>query len=172
MLEIPTIRTPHLTLRPMLAADAVILHQIYQHAGVLQYFPNPVPPALEKVERFVSAQQAHWEKYGYGNWSIVPDGESEMAGWAGLQFLPETNETEVGYLLDCPFWGKGYATEAACVSLQFGFERFNFPEIIALVHPDNIGSLKVAAKCGLQVVERKMYWGVELIRHCCERIML
>jgi ribosomal-protein-alanine N-acetyltransferase len=169
MIEIPTLHTPHLTLRPLFPADAVTLHRIYQHEGVLQYFPNPTPPPLEKMERFVAFQQAHWEKYGYGNWGIVPEGEANLVGWAGLQFLPETNETEVGYLLDRPFWGKGYATEAARASLQFGFERFDFPEIIALVHPDNAGSLRVAAKCGLQVVERKVYWGLEMVWHRCER---
>jgi ribosomal-protein-alanine N-acetyltransferase len=169
MIEIPTLQTPCLRLRPLFPADAVTLHQIYQHEGVLQYFPNPTPPPLEKVERFVASQQTHWEKYGYGNWAIVPAGGSDLIGWAGLQFLPETNETEVGYLLDRPFWGKGYATEAARASLQFGFECFDFPEIIALVHPDNAGSLKVAAKCGLQVVERKVYWGLEMVRHRCER---
>ena len=87
-------------------------------------FQTPTPPPLEKVQRFLAGQQAHWEKYGYGNWGILPEGEKEIVGWAGLQFLPELNETEVGFLLDRPFWGKGYATEAALASLNFGFEQF------------------------------------------------
>jgi len=168
-LEIPTLRTDHLTLRPFLSADAVILHHIYQRDGVLQYFPNPTPPSLEKVERFVAFQQAHWEKFSYGNWAVTIQGNQEIIGWAGLQFLPETDETEVGYLLDKPYWGKGYATEAARASLQFGFENFDFPEIIALVHPDNAASLKVVAKCGLTVIERKIYWKIELVRHVIKR---
>ena len=163
--HIPTLRTDHLILRPLSAADAAILHRIYQTDGVLQYFPNPAPPPLEKVERFVASQQIHWGKFGYGNWAVTVQGNPEIIGWAGLQFLPETNETEVGYLLDKPHWGKGYATEAVRASLQFGLENFDFPEIIALVHPDNAASLKVAAKCGLRIVERKVYWGVEMVRH-------
>ena len=166
---IPTISTDHLILRPFSAPDAAILHRIYQSEGVLQYFPNPVPPPIEKVERFVANQQAHWEKYGYGNWAVTVQGDPEIIGWAGLQFLPETDETEVGYLLDKPHWGKGYATEAARASLQFGLANFDFPEIIALVRPDNAASLKVAAKCGLIAVERKVYWGVEMVRHVLKR---
>jgi RimJ/RimL family protein N-acetyltransferase len=165
VIKIPTLHTPRLILRPLVPADALTLHGIYQTEGVLQYFPNPNPPPLEKVERFISGQQAHWETYGYGNWGIVPKGEMDIVGWAGLQFLPETDETEVGYLLNRSSWGKGYATEATRVSLQFGFEHFNFPELIALVHPDNAASLKVAVKCGLTVVERKEYWGIEMVRH-------
>jgi RimJ/RimL family protein N-acetyltransferase len=165
VIKIPTLHTPRLTLRPLVPRDAVTLYGIYQVEGVLQYFPNPNPPPLEKVERFIAGQQAHWEAYGYGNWGIVPKGKMDIIGWAGLQFLPETNETEVGYLLNRQSWGKGYATEATRASLRFGFEGFNFPEIIALVHPNNAASLKVAAKCGLTIIERKVYWGVEMVRH-------
>lgn len=167
--QIPILRSAHLTLRPILPADTTSLHRIYQTDGVLQYFPNPSPPPLEKVERFVAYQQAHWEKYGYGNWAVTTAGNDEIIGWAGLQFLAETEETEVGYLLDKVHWGKGYATEAARASLDFGFASFAFPEIIALVHPDNTASLKVAAKCGMTVVEHKVYWGVEMVRHVLKR---
>lgn len=165
MTHIPTLETDHLLLRPFQAEDAAVLDAINRKPGVLAYFPSPNPPALEKVERFVAYQQKHWDTYGYGNWALVPKETGSFGGWVGLQYLAETQETEVGYLLDPALWGRGYATEAARASLQFGFERFAFPEIIALVHPDNAASLRVASKCGLQVVERKVYWGLELVRH-------
>ena len=165
MIEIPTINTPHLTLRPIVPADAAALYRIYQNEGVLQYFPNPTPPPLEKVQRFVAFQQAHWEKYGYGNWGVVLEGEGKIIGWAGLQYLPELDETEVGFLLDRPFWGKGYATEAARASIQFGFEHFDLDHIIALVHPENIASRRVIEKCGLRLVQTLSLWGIQLMRY-------
>ena len=162
---IPTLRTDRLILRPIIGADARSFFHNYQGEGVLRYLPNPLQPPLEKVERFAASQQTHWDQYGYGNWGIELIGEPGLAGWAGLQFLPETQETEVGYLLGRSYWGKGYATEAAMASLQYGFEHFNFAEIIALVHPENAASLRVAKKCGMAVIERKVYWGLELVRH-------
>jgi RNA polymerase sigma-70 factor, ECF subfamily len=168
MTEIPTLHTTHLTLRPILPADVTALYRIYQAEGVLQYFPNPAPPPLEKVERFVAYQQTHWEKYGYGNWAILPEGEREIAGWAGLQYLPELDETEVGFLLDRPFWGKGYATQAARAALRFGFEHFDFDHIIALVHPENAASRRVIAKCGMNYVDTLSLWGIALMRYQIE----
>jgi ribosomal-protein-alanine N-acetyltransferase len=156
-------------LRPLVATDAARLHRINQVEGVLRYFPNPTPPPFERVERFIAAQQAHWEQHGYGNWGVLLDGEGEIAGWAGLQFLPETGETEVGFLLDRPFWGRGYATEAARASLQFGFDNFNLEKIIALVHSENSASQRVIEKCGLQPVDRKIYFAVELLRYWINR---
>lgn len=170
--EFPSIQTTHLTLCPLEPNDAGVLHRIYQSEGVLRYFPNPVPPPLEKVQRFIAGQQVHWEKYGYGDWGVVPDGESEIIGWAGLQFLPELDETEVGFLLDCPFWGKGYATEAALASLQFGFERFGLDHIIALVHPENLASRRVIEKCGMSYMETLSLWGIELMRYRTESSFL
>jgi ribosomal-protein-alanine N-acetyltransferase len=164
-----TIQTPRLTLRPLQLTDAEVLHRIYQSEGVLQFFPNPFPPPLEKVKRFVTGQLAHWEEHSYGNWGILPEGEHEIVGWAGLQYLPELNETEVGFLLNRPFWGKGYATEAALASLHFGFTTFGMDHIIALVHPDNLASRCVIEKCGMTYVETLPLWGIQLMRHVLKK---
>jgi ribosomal-protein-alanine N-acetyltransferase len=164
-IDFPAIKTARLSLQPLHSTDAVRLHQIYQTEGVLRYFPNPNPPALKRVERFLAGQQEHWEKYGYGNWGILPEGESEIIGWAGLQYLPELDKTEVGFLLDRPFWGKGYASEAAAASLHFGFERFQLDRIIALVHPDNLASRRVIEKCGMVLQDTMQLWGMELMRY-------
>ena len=169
-MEIPTIRTPRLGLRPLVPADVEVLHRIYQVDGVLQYFPNATSPPLEKVQGFVASQEKHWAEYGFGNWGILPVGERQIIGWVGLQYVPELNKTEVGYLLNRSFWGRGYATEAARASLQFGFERFNFDHIIALVHPDNLGSRRVIEKCGMIYVENKILWGLEMMRYRIEKV--
>ncbi len=164
-IQIPALQTPTLTLRPLQVSDAPILHRIYQTEGVLRYFPSTVPPPLEKVERFIAGQQAHWEQYGYGNWGLLPPGASDIIGWAGLQFLPELDETEVGFLLSPEYWGKGYATEAALTALRFGFERVRLDHIIALVHPDNRASQRVIQKCGMTYLETIPLWGIQLMRH-------
>lgn len=163
--QIPSLQTPNLALRPLHPADAAVLHRINQSEGVLRYFPIPTPPPLEKVQRFLAGQQAHWDQYGYGNWGILPEGEKQIIGWAGLQYLPELNETEVGFLLDRPFWGKGYATAAARASLAFGFEQCSLDHIIALVHSENLASRRVIEKCGMIYVETLTLWGMELMRY-------
>jgi ribosomal-protein-alanine N-acetyltransferase len=168
-IQITTLHTQHLSLRPLQAEDAQTLYRIYQNEGVLRYFPNPTPPPLERVERFVTRQQEHWEKYGYGNWGILPVGEAEIVGWAGLQYLPELGETEVGFLLDRPLWGKGYATETAQASIRYGFEDCGLDHIIALVHPDNLASRRVIEKCGMAYVETIPLWGIELMRYSLPR---
>jgi [ribosomal protein S5]-alanine N-acetyltransferase len=170
--KFPTIETDRLTLHPLQPDDGAVLQRIYQSEGVLRYFPDPTPPPLEKIQGFIAAQQAHWDKYGYGNWGVLPKGEHEIIGWAGLQYLDELEETEVGFLLDQPFWGKGYATESALASLRFGFERCNLDHIIALVYPDNLASRRVIEKCAMTYVETIFLWGIELRRNRIDRLVL
>jgi ribosomal-protein-alanine N-acetyltransferase len=132
---------------------------------VLSYFPNQDPPTLAKVEKLVSAQLQHWAEHGYGWWAVVPRGSVELIGWAGLQFLPETNETEVAYLLARPYWGRGLATEAARASLEFGFDRLDLTCIVGIVHPKNIASRRVLEKAGLSLAEQSHYFGMDCLRY-------
>ena len=161
----PTLTTPRLTLRPFTLDDVAPLHRILNQPDILQYFPNPSSPAMERVQRIIEKQLAHWGEHNLGWWAVVPHGQSELIGWNGLQYLPETDEVEVGYLLSKQFWGRGYATEGAKASIQFGFANFNFGEIIGLTHPENIASQNVLKKCGMRFIEQKEYFGMQLFRY-------
>jgi ribosomal-protein-alanine N-acetyltransferase len=60
---------------------------------------------------------------------------------------------DLGYRFKFQHWNKGYATEASLACLKIGFEQLKLQEIIAMVHPDNLTSMKVAEKCGFEFVE-------------------
>ena len=176
---IPRLLTKRLALEPLTDKDAPDLVRIYQSDGVLRYFPSrpaaPPDEQLARAERFIAGQQAHWAKYGYGNWGISEarsddarrkDGSRPrcLIGWVGLQYLPELGQIEVGFLLERAAWGHGYATEAARAALADGFVRLGLAEIIALVHPENAASRRVIEKCGLAYVDTLQLWGMELMR--------
>lgn len=169
---IPTITTARLILRPFVEADAGPLHRILNEKDILRYFPNPDPLPLERVRKFVARQIAHWDENGYGWWAVEPReprSGQEMIGWDGLQFLPETGEIEVGYLLSKAHWGKGLATEGGLASLQFGFQTLGLESIIAIVHPDNKASQRVIEKLGMSLVDRNNYFGMDCFRYILDR---
>lgn len=166
---IPTITTSRLILRAFTEADVQSLHRILGERDVLRYFPNPDPPPQDKVQKLIAGQLKHWEDHGYGWWAVVPRSKSELIGWNGLQFLPETEEVEVGYLLAKAFWRKGLATEAARASLQYGFEKLELENIVAIVHPENIASRRVIEKLGMSLVDEARYFGMDCYRYSIER---
>ena len=163
--NIPTVTTQHLTLRPLTMNDLEAMFRVFSEQDILKYFPNPNPPTMDRVQKMIETQIQQWEKYGLGSWGVVPHGETELAGWNGLQYLPETNETEVGYMLSRKFWGKGYSTEGALAGLEFGFKTLGIDQIVGLVHLENIASQRVLLKCGMVFTYQANYFGMEMFRY-------
>jgi ribosomal-protein-alanine N-acetyltransferase len=168
-MEIPTITTLRLILRPFTSQDAGPLHRILGDRDVLRYFPNPTSPSLDRVEKTIADQLKHWEEYAYGWWAIQLRAAGEFVGWCGLQFLPETEETEVGYLLGKPFWGQGLATEGARASLSFGFDDLGLGTIVAIVHPENVASQRVIEKLNMTLTGQAHYFGMACYRYAIAR---
>ena len=164
-MDIPTIRTERLGLRPFQLQDADPLHGILRIPGVLEYFPNPDPPDRERVLKIIHQQIDHWDEHDYGWWAVVPDRRDQLIGWSGLQYLPETDEIEIGYLLSKPYWGRGLATESAIAGLDYGFKTLKIPEIVGIVHPGNIASQKVLEKIGLQYEKKAKYFGMACYKY-------
>jgi len=149
--------------------DAETIHRIYHQDGFIRYLPNDAPPPKERVEAFVGAQARHWAEHGYGWWAVTLPGSPELIGWGGLQFLPETSETEVAFFMAAECRGNGYATELSEASLRMAFEDLGFESIIALVHPENMASRRVIEKSGMAFVDEVHYFGMDLCRYIIAR---
>jgi RimJ/RimL family protein N-acetyltransferase len=161
----PILTLPHLLLRPWEAADAPTLFAILQEPGLLRYVPRQDPPPLERVERYIAHHQAHWQERGYGHWAVIERANGQLIGWSGLEYLPDSAETEVAYLLSHSAWGRGYATTAARAAIEFGFASAGLEAITGLVHPENLASRRVLEKCGLAQFDQVVYWGLGLLRY-------
>jgi RimJ/RimL family protein N-acetyltransferase len=74
--------------------------------------------------------------------------------------MPE-GDVDVGYRYLKAHWGRGFATEAALASLDYGFRTLGLGRIIARAEPANAASLRVLAKIGLQFERREDYLGHE-----------
>jgi len=168
-MTVPSFETPRLRLRPFVEDDAPALHRILTKEDMLKYFPSPAGPSLDKVEKFVRNQIRQWATVGYGWWAVELKSTGALSGWNGLQYLPDTRETEVGYLLDRPLWGRGLTTEAARVSLRYGFGNLELPEIIALAHPENLASRRVMEKLGMRFTGPADYFGMQMARYVVGR---
>ena len=146
-------------------ADAGALHAILGDRQVIRYMPTTDRPSLERVKRLIAGQLRDWNERGYGWWAVEHQRGAGLVGWCGIGYLPETDETEVAYLLSRSCWGQGLATEAARRALEFGFEDICLGEIIGLVHPDNAASRRVLVKMGMTLVDRVHYFGIDVDRY-------
>lgn len=55
---------------------------------------------------------------------------------------------EIGYFIDEESWGKGIATKAIKLLEKIGFQELGLKRIEILMDPKNVGSERIAIKCG------------------------
>jgi len=170
LIRTSSLRTERLLLRPWRETDVGPLFRILLNEEVLRYFSPGPTPTRPRVAALVAGQMLHWARRGYGWWAVEElERENRLCGWCGLQKLPETGETEVGYLFDKPCWGKGLATEGARAAVKYGFDQTSLTRIIGLIHPDNAASGRVLEKAGLRYADRKQYFGMICCRYEIKR---
>jgi len=101
----------------------------------------------EAWRRFLAAAGT-WVTQGKGWWVIEVPGLGPV-GTVGV-FRRETGpELEIGWSVDRPFWGRGFASEAAQAALDDALSRLG-DRVIALIAPDNAASMAVAVHIGMR----------------------
>jgi RimJ/RimL family protein N-acetyltransferase len=63
-------------------------------------------------------------------------------------------EVGLGYIIQRPFWRKGFALEAAAASMDYAINALQRNRMVALVRPENLPSQAVARKLGMEVEKR------------------
>jgi len=100
-----------------------------------------------------------YQKYAYGRWAVYYKPDNKIIGFAGLKYLPEVKETDIGFRFLPEYWGKGIATEVSIEIIKYGFEKLKLTKIIGIAMPENIASCKVLEKIGLKFEKTDSYDG-------------
>jgi len=106
--------------------------------------------------RFVARSMVGYAQGGHYEWGLIRRQDGAFIGTCGLGEIDTTRGVgTLGYVLAKPYWGRGYATEAAAAVLQFGFAHLGLRLIEANAFPENVASLRVMAKLGLRYRETR-----------------
>jgi len=73
-----------------------------------------------------------------------------LIGGIGLRLVEEFQSAELGYWVGVPYWGNGYATEAAREMLRYGFEELRLHRIFASHFKNNPNSGRILRKLGMR----------------------
>lgn len=106
------------------------------------------------AEDWIEKQQKRYAEKTFGLLALIDKENDKMIGQAGLlkQSIDERSFVEVGYHILPEHWKKGYAREAVQYFMQYAFSNFNFGKVIALIHPDNEASKRVAISLGMKLL--------------------
>ncbi|MFT5820809.1 MAG: ribosomal-protein-alanine N-acetyltransferase [Crocinitomix sp.] len=168
--EAITIETERLILRPFILDDIAPSNEMNLDARVSKFTGDGGIVGEAEIERRIKENvMGDYAKYGYGRWAVELKGGKKFIGFAGLKFMADLNEVDLGYRLLFDYWGKGLATEAAKACLDYGFNTLQLKRIIATVLPDNIGSVRVLEKVGMQYEKEFIEDGLFVKQYCIQQ---
>ena len=148
--NIPTLRTQRTTLRRMHPIDAEDMFDYARRKEVTEYLlwsPHPNISYTRDYLRYIDGRYALGDFY---DWAIIDRESRRMIGTCGFTRInTENNSGEIGYVLHPDFWGKGYACEVAQCVINFGLEKLGLHRIEARFIKDNLRSLRVMEKLGM-----------------------
>ncbi|MGW5874945.1 GNAT family N-acetyltransferase [Nocardiopsis terrae] len=95
----------------------------------------------------------------FGHWAIL--GQGRVVGLAHLRPSRELpgDLPEIGWYLGHRYGGRGLATEAARALLRHGLDGLGLASVWALVHVDNVPSLRLAERLGFLPVGEGFHYG-------------
>lgn len=132
-------------LRNQRISDAKRFFEILNNPN-FKYF-SVCPKDIESEKAFLqnNAQQRK-SNFAY-NYAILYNGK--LVGGCGIKINQHRKYIgEMGYFLDEVYWGKGIVTKAVRLLEKIGFQKLDLKRIEIVMNPDNVGSERVAVKCG------------------------
>jgi ribosomal-protein-alanine N-acetyltransferase len=152
-----TLRTQRLLLRvpePSDAARIGLLAGDYDVASMTGTIPHPYTEAM--AADWIGGLHAGEEGVAY-----AIDLAGALIGCVGYRAFDKAHG-EMGYWIGKPFWGMGYATEAAAALILHAFQTEGFAYITVGHFKENPASARVIAKLGFEP-------SGEVLRDCAAR---
>lgn len=147
----PTLETAQLLLRPFRTTDGDEVQRLagaWAVADTTLNIPHPYEDGL--AEKWISNHRDWFERREQAVFAVtLPDAPAMLLGAVSLRVAPEDQRAELGYWIGEPYWGRGYATEAARAIVAFGFESWGLHRVTARCFSRNPASARVMQKIGM-----------------------
>lgn len=143
--------TPRLRLRPVIDTDARRIAALAGDWDVASMTGRiPYPYSEEAAQHWISGLAEREEVFG-----IELDGD--LIGICGFT-AHKNGDAELGYWIGKPYWGRGYATEAAAAVMAYGFTKVGVRRFICKHLAENPASARVIRKLGFRFVGNATGW--------------
>lgn len=148
--NLTTVETPRLWLRPMRLDDAEDMFAYASDPQVVRFTSWTVHQSTDDTRAFLQHTVDAYHADRAASWAVEHKQDRRMIGTCGFIWWNTANASaELGYALSRDYWGKGYATEAASASVDFGFHVMQLHRIQAECIAANTGSAHVLEKIGM-----------------------
>lgn len=144
------LETERLILRPFREADLADYARINADPEVVEFLGGVPLSRAESDAQALGASQC-FVRRRFGKIAVERRADGALLGMCGLSVEPWfPDDLEIGWRLARPYWGQGYATEAARAWLSYAFDRLGAPRVISVADAPNLRSIAVMRRIGLR----------------------
>jgi RimJ/RimL family protein N-acetyltransferase len=145
---------PAVRLRVPTDEDAVAWHRAFAHPDVMEFHGGRIAE-LSVYEELTARQRRHDAERGFCLWTML-DESGQVIGFTGAQPWEQQwgpqGEIEIGWRLAREYWGRGYATAAAQMTLE-RLRAAGVPSVVAMVLARNTRSVAVTERLGMSLAQ-------------------
>lgn len=147
--------------------DCDALYALWSDPETMRYIGDGSAWDREKINHRIERAIGMQRDRGMTFWTLIERDTGRVIGQGGLVPIEfKGPEVELGYRLGRAHWGKGYASEIAKASAEYGFESLGIEKLVAVTDPENLASRRVLIKTGfVEEGPSDVYYGVPTIVH-------
>jgi [ribosomal protein S5]-alanine N-acetyltransferase len=149
----PILITERLRLRLVETSDLEYVHSLLSLPETDRYNTQGIPAGISDTQLILTRWLEESRKTENRLFPFIIGLQQDAApiGIISLRMGPTNyKRAEISYKTHLNFWGKGYTTEALAKLIQYGFEDLGLHRIHAGCAVDNIASVRVLEKVGMQ----------------------
>ena len=145
------IATERLILRGWRDSDREPFHAMCIDPRVMEFLGPPMTRA--DTDAAIDRQNGLIASIGHAFWAVEHAADGTFLGFCGIkpgaEGTPIHGEIEIGWRLASPWWGQGYAREAAQASLDWGWANLDARGIAAITTVGNRRSWGLMERLGM-----------------------
>jgi RimJ/RimL family protein N-acetyltransferase len=156
------LETPRLYLLKFTLDDAEFIVELLNSTGWLRFIGDRGVKTVTDAENYLlNGPIKSYTDNGFGLWLVISKEDKRKIGMCGLIKRLSLNDVDIGFAFLPEYEKKGYGTEIATATLNYGQNILGLKTIIAITNPENDSSIKLLNKIGLKFEKKFVHDGKE-----------
>ena len=110
----------------------------------VRHFVDGKKQTYKQSEEYIKKNILSYDINGFGRYAVRLKKNKQLIGMCG--FLKEDYGIDFGYRYTPSVWRNGFGFDVAKLVLNYGIKKLKLYKILALVHEDNHGSIRILEK--------------------------
>ena len=156
------IETERLIICQLSVEDTEFIFKLLNSPGWLKFIGNKNVKTISDAEKYIiNGPVKSYENNGFGLCLVKLKKDNIPVGICGLIKRDSLDDIDIGFALLPEYEGNGYGYESATAVLHHAKTGLGIKKVVAITDKDNISSIKLLEKTGLQFEKKIILKGEE-----------